>query len=115
MIMKALCPARQTSGRTKEGELRSIPLVTGGDGPADPPPGGPGGLPEALLEHELARALHRAAQRRPQLAEQVRLLLDLLRAERIDLAGGKVELRSHPGEGARLRISVPADLGGGSR
>lgn len=35
--------------------------------------------------------------------------------ERIDLAGGKVELRSHPGEGTRLRLSVPADLGGGSR
>ena len=35
--------------------------------------------------------------------------------ERIDLAGGKVELRSHPGEGTRLRLSVPADLGGGTR
>lgn len=32
--------------------------------------------------------------------------------ERVDLAGGKVELRSRPGEGTRLRVSVPADLGG---
>ena len=32
--------------------------------------------------------------------------------ERIDLAGGKVDLRSGPGEGTRLRVSVPADLGG---
>ncbi|HEX6673512.1 MAG TPA: GAF domain-containing sensor histidine kinase [Actinomycetes bacterium] len=32
--------------------------------------------------------------------------------ERIDLAGGKVDLRSNPGEGTRLRITVPADLGG---
>jgi hypothetical protein len=98
--MKALCPARHTSGRTKEGELRSIPLVTGGDGPADQPPGGPGGLPEALLE--VATALNSGLDR----AEVF---------ERIDLAGGEVELRSHPGEGTRLRLSVPADLGGGSR
>jgi signal transduction histidine kinase len=60
-IMKALCPARHTSGRTKEGELRSIPLVTGGDDPADQPPGGPGGLPEALLE--VATALNSGLDR----------------------------------------------------
>jgi len=59
--MKALCPARHTSGRTKEGELRSIPLVTGGDDPADQPPGGPGGLPEALLE--VATALNSGLDR----------------------------------------------------
>jgi len=59
--MKALCPARHTSDRTKEGELRSIPLVTGGDDPADQPPGGPGGLPEALLE--VATALNSGLDR----------------------------------------------------
>jgi two-component system sensor histidine kinase UhpB len=35
--------------------------------------------------------------------------------ERIDLAGGEVDLTSHPGEGTRLRLSVPADLGGAPR
>jgi len=41
--------------------LRSIPLVTGGDDPADQPPGGPGGLPEALLE--VATALNSGLDR----------------------------------------------------
>jgi signal transduction histidine kinase len=41
--------------------VRSIPLVTGGDGPAEPPRGGPGGLPEALLE--VATALNSGLDR----------------------------------------------------
>jgi signal transduction histidine kinase len=32
--------------------------------------------------------------------------------ERIDLAGGTVELHSQPGEGTRLEVGVPASLGG---
>src|SRR6266545_163372 len=83
-IMKTLCPVRaparcagSLAGATtrqpasqpeqvpmagqRELQVRSIPLVTGGDDPADPPRGGPSGLPEALLE--VATALNSGLDR----------------------------------------------------